>query len=159
MSVVAAAKCRDGYLVFSDSLVTEGSLSFTSGPKYQELGEMVVGMVGSPTAWPTEEEGTSGVIAASRNSETDFLCVFHGGMTMVSGGRCFPVFNDFYAIGSGAEGVRCAVRALRLRLEGLTCRELQKKLVKPLSEVLELLNCCGGPLRFNVVGKRGMEDI
>lgn len=121
MTVIAAVRCKDGTLVTSDALVTEGGKTFRSGPKYKVYGDpesedcVLLGMAGIAYPWPPHADNDTLAEWTKEHEHVQFLKVSKDGLTTVEDGRAFDIIDPTYAIGSGAS---CAVGALALLAEG-----------------------------------------
>lgn len=154
MTMLATVRCKDGYVLASDSLVTEHGHTFRSGPKFREYPDCILGMVGLVQPWPdllstsdkdlcdyTEENEHTALVKITGSTE----------IQVYESGRCFPVLDPISAMGSGAAVAKGALAALGELAGEATCEQVAVDVERLLAVACKYAEGCEPPIHTVIV--------
>lgn len=154
MTMIATVRCKDGYVLASDSLVTEHGHTFRSGIKFHEYKDCFLGMVGLAQPWPDMLSLSEVDLCAytEENEHTALLKITGDScVQLYEAGRCFPILDPISAMGSGAAVAKGALAALGETSGESSCEQLVSEVERILTVACKYAEGCDPPIHTLIV--------
>lgn len=149
MTMIATVRCKDGYVIACDSLVTEGEHTFRSGPKFKKYNDCILGMAGIVHPWP-DELSVSDKDLAEFTEENDHVCIIKVNSTDVpivyENGRGFQVIDPAYGCGSGGSVAVGALASLGEVAHEYPCEQVAEQVEILLTTACKYATSCEPPI-------------